>query len=152
MKRKWMRMGLPIVAICLLFGCGMAQRLPRFNGIVKSHADSYESGTGSEFDLVRGSTTSGHYKAGRGYDNPEKADWTSTIQWELKRHKGKNDVYQFIWSFALSGAAPVVSTEEVEYDGTESVIVFQNEWQTISIEPGSIPLPKNSQPGVPGDA
>ena len=152
MTQIHMRIGLPILCVGLLFGCGKAQRSPRYDGIVKSHADGYQSGGGHEFDLVRGSTTSDRYKAGRGYGDPEKADWTSTIHWELKAHRANSDIYRFEWAFSLSGAIPVVSTKDVEYDGIESVIIFQNRWQTISIEPGSIPLPENSQPSVPGDA
>ncbi len=152
MNRAHMRVGLPILCIGLLFGCGRAERLPRFDGIVKSHVDRYQSGTGHEFDLVRGSTTGGHYKADRDHGDPVKVNWTSTIHWRLRGHKGKRDAYQFKWSFSLSGGTPVVSTKNVEYDGTKSVIVFQNEWQTISIEPGSIPLSEDSQPSVSGDA
>lgn len=152
MNRIHIRVGLPVLCFGLLFRCGKTKRLPRFDGIVKSHVDSYQSGTGHQFDLVRGSTTGGHYKAGFDYGDPEKVDWTSTLHWELKGHKGKRDVYEFKWSFSLSGSSPVVNTKDVEHDATESVIVFQNEWQTISIEPGSIPLSEDSQPSVPSDA
>ena len=153
---KHVHMLLSMVVIGLVFclsGCGKARRVPRFDGIVKSHVDSYQSGTGQEFDLVRGTTTTDdRYKAGFNYGDPQKPDWTSTIHWEMKGQRGKKDLYEFEWAFSLSGGKPVVTTKDVEYGGTESVIVFQNEWQTISIEQGSIPLPKNSQPSVPGDA
>ena len=85
MTQIHMRIGLPILCVGLLFGCGKAQRSPRYDGIVKSHADGYQSGGGHEFDLVRGSTTSDRYKAGRGYGDPEKADWTSTMHSVLKQ-------------------------------------------------------------------
>jgi hypothetical protein len=152
MKTKWMRRGMPLAAVGIMFGCGMVQQSPRSDGIVRSHVDSYQSGTGHEFDLVRGATTGDRYKAGFGYGDPEKSDWTSTIHWELKGHRRNRDVYEFEWAFSLLGGDTVVSTKDVEYGGTAGVIVFQNEWQTISIEPGSIPLSKNSQPSVPDDA
>ena len=151
MNRKPMRVGLSILCVGVLFGCGKAEPLPRLDGIVTSHADGYQSGTGHEFDLVRGNTSGGLYEAGRDYGDPEKVNWTSTIHWELKERRGKNDVYQFSWSFSPSGGAAQSQVKTVEYGGTKSVIVFQNEWQTISIEPGSIPLSENAQPSMPGD-
>ncbi|MCK5851133.1 MAG: hypothetical protein KAH23_09480 [Kiritimatiellae bacterium] len=140
--------GIALLCFGLLCGCSRPEPSARVPGIVRWHADTYPSGTGGSADLVRGS----QMRSGRDYADAEKTDWTSDIQWELVNHRGKRDVYRFTCIFSPSSGTSVSRTEEVEYDGARSVIVFQNEWQTISIEPGSIPLPENSQPSVPGDA
>ena len=147
MNRTRAHMGITILCFALLHGCTKTEPLARVDGIVRSHVDSYQSGTGGSMDLVRANQMT----SGFDYGDPEKTDWKSDIQWELIDHRGESDVYQFKWTFSPSTGAGVSRTQEVEYDGTKGVIVFQNEWQTVSIEPGSIPLPKNSQQPAAAD-
>lgn len=137
-NRTRVHMGIAILCFSLLYGCTKTEPLARVDGIVRSHVDSYQSGTGGSTDLVRDN----QMNSGFDYGDPEKTDWKSDIQWELTDHRGESDVYQFKWTFLPSNGAAVSGVKEVEYDGARSVIVFENEWQTISIEPGSIPLPK----------
>ena len=138
MNRTRIHMGIAILCFGLLHGCSKTEPLARVDGIVRSHVDSYQSGRGGSTDLVRNNQMT----SGFDYGDPEKTDWKSDIQWELIDHRGGSDVYQFKWTFLPSNGAAVSGAKEVEYDGAKSVIVFENEWQTISIEPGSIPLPK----------
>jgi hypothetical protein len=129
------------VLLCLgfVFGCEKAPTQPRVAGIVRSHVDTYLSSTGTSSDLVRDN----HMVGGFHYGDGKKPDWKSTIRWELTGHRGESDVYQFKWEFSPVGGNPVSSEREVEYDGKKPVIVFQNGSETVSIEPGSIPLPRN---------
>jgi hypothetical protein len=131
------------VLLCLGFlsGCGATAPQPRAAGIVTSHVDTYRSGTGGSADLVRDQQLVGGFH----YGDAKKTDWKSEIHWRLVGHRGESDVYQLTWVFSPVGAAPVSSTKEVEYDGKTPVIVFQNDSETVSIEPGSIPLPQKSQ-------
>ena len=131
-----------ICCIAFCFGCRKSQPTPRFHGIVRSHVDTYQSGTGTSADLVRGNQSG----SGFDYGDTGKTDWKSQIRWELVAQKGPSDVYEFNWTFSPSGGTTVSESRRVEYDGKKSVIVFQNEYEVIAIEPGSIPLQKNSQP------
>jgi len=148
MNRTRAHMGIAILCFGLLSGCSKTEPLARVDGIVRSHVDSYQSGTGSDSDLIRYNQMA----SGFDYGDPEKTDWKSNIQWELTDHRGESDVYQFKWSFSPSSGAAVSGAKEVEYNGAKSVIVFENEWQTISIEPGSIPLPKMPEDSQQQDA
>ena len=147
MTRKTAYSGIALICFGILGGCAKPELTARVDGIVRRHADTYPSGSGGAADLVR----SNQMVSGRKYGDPAKTDWKSDIHWQLTGHRGKSDVYRFKCTFAASNGSPVSHTREVEYDGTESVIVFQDKWQTIAIEQGSIPLPKNNQAGVPGD-
>ena len=138
MNRTRTLMGISILCFGLLSGCSKTEPLARVDGIVRSHVASYQSGTGGDIDLIR----SNQMASGFDYGDPDKTDWKSNIQWELTDHRGESDVYQFKWTFSPSSGAAVSGAKEVEYNGAKSVIVFQNEWQALSIEPGSIPLPK----------
>jgi hypothetical protein len=129
------------VVAFLFHGCTKTEPLARIDGIVRSHVDTYLSGTGVSADLVR----SNQMNSGFEYGDAEKTDWKSNIQWELIDHHDKNDLYRFKWIFSASGGTTVSNIKTVEYDGKKSVIVFQNEYEVISIEPGSVPLPKNAQ-------
>jgi hypothetical protein len=140
--------GIALLSFSLFCGCTKPGPSARVAGIVRWHADTYPSGTGGSADLVRGN----QMRSGRDYDDAAKTDWKSDIHWELTDHRGKSDVYRFRCTFSASTGSAVSHTKEVEYDGTESVIAFQNEWQTISIEPGSIPLPKMPRDSQQQDA
>ena len=147
MNRTVAYSGIALLCLGLFSGCTRPEPSARVAGIVRWHADTYQSGIGGSVDLVRGNQMVG----GRDYGDAAKMDWKSDIHWELIGHRGRSDVYRFKCTFSPANGAAVSLTKQVEYDGTNSVIVFQNEWQTISIEQGSIPLPQNSQPSVPSD-
>jgi hypothetical protein len=85
--------------------------------------------------------------SGFDYGDMEKVDWKSVIEWELTSHSGESNVYQFKWSFYPSEETTTSTNRTVRYDGRSSVMVFRNEYEVISLEPGSIPLTRNSQPG-----
>jgi hypothetical protein len=133
-----------VVVGWLFHGCTKTEPLARVDGIVRSHVDTYPSGTGVSADLVRNN----QMNSGFDYDDADKTSWKSNIQWELIDHHDKNDLYRFKWTFSPSGGTTVSNIKTVEYDGKKSVIVFQNEYEVISIEPGSVPLPKNAQQGI----
>ena len=140
------RKAISAIAMLVLFGllaaCSRTVPQSRIDGIVQSHVDTYRSGTGTSADLVRGSQVA----CGFHYGNGKKADWKSEIHWTFAGHRDKADVYQFKWAFSLVGGQPVLLQKEVAYDGTKAVILFQNESETVSIEPGSLPLKQDSQP------
>jgi len=138
--------GISILSLSLLQACTKSESFARVDGIVRSHVGTYQSRTGGSTDLVRGN----QMNSGFDYGDVEKVDWKSGIEWELTGRSGESDVYQFKWSFSPSGGTTGSTNKTVQYDGKNSVIVFQNEYQVISIEPGSIQLPKNSQQ-VAGD-
>jgi beta-lactamase regulating signal transducer with metallopeptidase domain len=111
---------------------------PRFHGVVTGHVDTYQSGTGTSADLIRGK----QMVCGFHYGDAKKTDWTSEIYWELIGHHDKSDMYRFrlVYTSPTGNGVPVSTTKEVQYDGKTSVIVFRNGSETVSIEPGSIPL------------
>ncbi len=122
---------------------------PRFDGIVTTHVDKYRSGTGSSTDLILGR----QMRTGFDYpdSNKKKTDWTSEIHWELTGHRGDSDVYRFrlVYTSPPDTGAPVSKTKEIEYDGKAPVVVFEHGQETVSIEPGSMPLPSNRKPTDP---
>jgi hypothetical protein len=130
-----------LALVGLLSACSKTVPRSRIAGIVQSHVNAYRSGTGTSADLVRGNQIAGGFH----YGDAKKADWKSEVHWAFTGHRGENDVYQFKWVFSPVGGQPVSSEREVEYDGKKPVILFQNESETISIEPGSVPLTQNSQ-------
>jgi len=128
MLASWVMLGLVVLA-----GCGKTDG-PRFGGRVVSHVDAYGSGTGGEANLgAEGSMNSGFE-----YGNASKADWTSQVKWRFVSRDGAHDVYRLDWTFRLAAGASVSDTKKVTFDGVESVKVFSNEWQVVSIEPGAI--------------
>ena len=128
------------LAMVLTAGCGKTPARPRFEGRVVSHVDEYGSGTGTESALVaKGSMVSGF-----NYGEPSKPDWTSQIQWCFLRQAGGQDVYRVEWTFRRTSGTRRTGAREVSFDGTNSVKVFDSQWQVISIEPG--PMEKDSQP------
>lgn len=131
-----------MLGLVLVGGCGRTEDGPRFGGRIVSHVDTYGSGTGSESNLDReGSLTSGF-----DYGDASKPDWTSEITWRFVGHDGDSDVYRFDWTFRPKGGAGISDTKEVSFDGTESVRVFGNQWQIVSIEPGA--MMENSKQGT----
>jgi hypothetical protein len=141
--RKTRLCALPTL-LCLFFvaGCGKAE--PRFAGIVQSHTDTYRSGTGATTNLVGGLQ---QVASGFHYGDGKKTDWKSEIHWRLIARRGDSDVYEFSWLFSPAGGTASANKKEVEYNGKESVIVFKNDSEIVSIEPGSIPLPQNPDKG-----
>jgi len=130
---------LAMLGLVVLAGCGKTEDTPRFPGRIVSHVDTYGSGTGSESNLDReGSLTSGFE-----YGDSSKPDWTSDIKWCFLRRDGASDVYRLDWTFRPKSGTGVSDTQEVFFDGEESVRIFGNEWQVVSIEPGAIT--ENSQ-------
>ena len=141
MRKIRVTVGICIFSLSLLQACTGSESFTRVDGIVKSHVDAYQLGTGGSTDLVRGN----QMVSGFDYGDVGRMDWKSVIEWELTGHSGESDVYQFKWSFSPSGGTTASTNKTVRYDGKSSVIVFQNEQEVISIEPGSIPLTKNSE-------
>ena len=129
------------VLLCLGFVAGCGKPEPRFSGIVQSHADTYRSGTGGSCDLLKNERFGGGFH----YADGKKTDWKSEIGWKLIAHRGNSDVYQFSWVFSPVGGVSITRNKEVEYDGKESVIVFQNDSEVVSIEPGSIKSSQDSK-------
>jgi hypothetical protein len=96
--------------------------------------DTFGSGTGSSADLVREKQmTSGFH-----YGDGKKMDWKSEIHWILIRHQREGDEYRFTWVFNPVGGISASKEANVVYDGKKPMIVFQNDSETVSIEPGSI--------------
>lgn len=139
-----MRIHTVAVLVCLgiLSGCGKPE--PGFPGIVQSHVDTYRSGTGGSCDLLRNNNDA-RMLSGFHYGSGKKTDWKSEIGWKLIGQRGDSDVYQFVWVFSPVGGASATSNRDVEYNGKESVVVFQNDSEIVSIEPGSMPLPQDSK-------
>lgn len=119
------------LALVILPGCSKKDVQPRFQGAFVSHVDTYGSGTGSETKLTR----EGSLVGGFDYGDPTKADWTSNITWSFLHHDGGSDVYRIEWTFRPKTGTGGTKTKEISFDGTRSVRVFANQWQTISIEP-----------------
>ena len=131
---KAMLVAWAVLGLMLLAGCGETEEGPRFGGRVVSHVDAYGSGTGSEANLDReGSITCGFQ-----YGDASKSDWTSEIKWRFVGRDGDSDVYRLDWTFRPKVGAGVSDTKEVSFDGEESVRVFGNQWQVVSIEPGAM--------------
>ena len=128
------RLSALFVLFCLGFAAGCGKPEPRFSGIVQTHADTYRSGTGGKCDLLKDGQIGGGFHYGDG----KKTDWTAETHWKLIAHRGNNDVYQFSWVFSPVGGVSATSSKEVEYNGKESVIVFQNDSEVVSIKPGSV--------------
>lgn len=123
-----------MLGLMLLAGCGKTEDGPRFPGRIISHVDTYGSGTGSEAKLDReGAMTSGFE-----YGDASQPDWTSEIKWRFVGRDGGSDVYRLDWTFRPKSGTGVSDTKEVSFDGAESVKVFGNQWQVVSIEPGAI--------------
>src|SRR5512139_1714582 len=121
-----------LLGFVALTGCGSASSGPRFQGRIVSHVDTYGSGTGNESSLRRkGSMTSGF-----DYGNSSRPDWNSEINWSFLRQDGESDVYRVEWIFSPKSGTSGTKVTEVNFDGTKSLMVFSNEWQVISIEPG----------------
>jgi len=128
--------------LALLAGCSKSDSGPRFAGTVVSYVDTYGSGTGTQSVLQR----EGSMRSGFDYGDPSKVDWTSDVTWRFLRRDGTSDVYRVKWTFRSKGASSDTKAKEVSFDGTETVRVFDNQWQVISIEPG--PITTNSQDGA----
>ncbi len=130
-----------LLGLVVLTGCGSAEIGPRFQGRIVSRVDTYGSGTGNESILHReGSMTSGFE-----YGDSSKPDWTSDIKWSFLRRDGRSDVYRVAWTFRPKSGAGGTKAKEVSFDGTQSVTVFSNQWEVISVEPEK--MKTNSQPG-----
>mgnify|MGYP006301681293 CR=1 FL=1 len=140
MTRTGMNTVVALAIVLVAAGCSKAPVLPRFQGKIVSHVDQYGSGTGGESAL----SAEGSMISGFNYGAPTKPDWTSDIKWSFLRRDGGIDVYQIEWTFRPKSGTGETETKEVAFDGTDSVRVFKNEWQVISIEPD--PMRKNSQP------
>jgi hypothetical protein len=131
-----------LLGLVLVGGCGETEEGPRFGGRVVSHVDTYGSGTGSDAELgMEGSMSSGFE-----YGGASKPDWTSDIKWRFVGRDGDSDVYRLDWTFRPKGGTGVSDTKEVSFDGAESVKVFGNQWQVISLEPGA--MMENSKQGT----
>jgi hypothetical protein len=92
----------------------------------------------------------GSMSSGFNYGDSSKPDWTSNIRWRFLRHQAGNDVYRVEWTFRAKQGSGKPETTEVAYDGRSAVRVFSNQWQTISIETGT--MKTNSQQPAPADA
>jgi hypothetical protein len=128
----WFR--LVMVGLVLVGGCGETDSGPRFGGRVVSHVDTYGSGTGSEAQLDEEGTLSSGFE----YGDATKPDWTSEINWRFLRQDGDEDVYRIDWTFRMKDGAGASNMKEVSFDGQESVKVFANHWQVVSIEPAAV--------------
>jgi hypothetical protein len=132
------------LALAILSGCGKMELAPRHQGRVVSHVDTYGSGTGGESMLTRnGSMTSGF-----NYGNQAKPDWTSDITWQFARQQGQADVYEAKWTFRPKIGAGATQVVEVPFDGMKSAMVFSNQWQIVSIEPGMMKTDSQQAPGT----
>ncbi|MHC1769106.1 MAG: hypothetical protein AB9869_33295 [Verrucomicrobiia bacterium] len=129
-----------LFGLALVAGCAKSDIGPRFAGKVVSYVDTYGSGTGTQSVLGR----EGSMKSGFDYGDASKVDWTSEVTWRFLRRDDTNDVHRVEWTFLLKGGLSDTKAKEVSFDGTQAVRVFDNQWQVISIEPGSIT--RNSQP------
>jgi len=135
-------MAIALIAIGGFYTCSTLRNYdggangPRFGGIVRSHVDSYRSGIGVSSDLIRSSRMSGGFE----FNDQKKKDWKSVVTWAFVDRDKKSDVYEFHWRFSLVNGALVEDQSTVLYNGEKSVIIFENEYEVISIEPGSIPL------------
>jgi hypothetical protein len=144
---KAMHTVVALFGLALPSGCGRPDvATPRFAGTVVSRVDTYCSGTGVQSVLHRqGSMTSGF-----DYGDPSKADWTSDIKWHFLRRDGQSDVYRVEWTFRPEGGTGGTKTREVSFNGTQAVRVFDNQWQVISIEPGSMKTDSQHAPAADG--
>ena len=129
---RWRLLWLVMLWLVLVGGCGERGGGARFGGRVVSHVDGYGSGTGGEAALDEDGTL----KSGFEYGDAAKADWTAEVKWRFVGRDGDSDVYRFDWTFRPKSGGAVSDTKEVAFDGTESVRVFSNQWQVVSIEPG----------------
>ena len=123
-----------VFCLALLAGCAKSDDGPRFAGTVVSHVDTYGSGTGTQSVLGR----EGSLRGGFDYGDSSKGDWTSDVTWRFLRREGTQDVYTVEWTFRPKGGSSDTRAKEVSFNGTQAVRVFDNQWQVISIEPGSI--------------
>ena len=123
-----------LLTLVIVTGCGRTKAAPRFQGRIVSHVDTYGSGTGSESSLDR----EGSMSTGFNYGDPAKPDWTSDIKWQFLRQDDGLDVYQIEWTFRPQSGAGASQTRGVSFDGLRSVRVSANQWQTVSIEPGTM--------------
>ena len=125
------------LSLAVLSGCGKTDFTPRFAGRIVSHVDAYGSGTGGETALKReGSMRSGYQYGDPARSDWTRSDWTSDIKWQLIGQKGEADLYRVEWRFAFRNTAGSTRVGEVPFDGMKPAIVFSNQWQTVSIEPG----------------
>lgn len=134
-----------VFGLALLAGCARSDVGPRFAGTVVSHVDTYGSGTGTQSVLGREGSMRGGFDSG----DSSKLDWTSNVTWRFLRRDGTNDVYTVEWAFRPKGGASDTKAKEVSFDGAQAVRVFENQWEVISIEPGSITT--HSQPVSPAN-
>lgn len=136
MKTVGMNFLAVLVILSVAAGCSKTLVAPRFAGRVVSHVDAYGSGTGGESAL----SADGSMASGFDYGNPAKHDWTSDIKWAFLRQDGGTDVYRIEWTFRPTNGTTGTKTKEVSFDGTNSVKVFENQWQVISIEPAPMKM------------
>lgn len=127
-----------VIVLFLSISCNGKQQIPRYNGIVRSHINHYQSGTDSSADLMH----SNQLISGYDFPDGQKKGWRSAIQWEFVGRQETNDVYTFQRDFTLSDskAGGASKSKIIHYDGAKSVVIFQDDYEVISIEPGSLPL------------
>ncbi|MCE9613832.1 MAG: hypothetical protein K8T26_06115 [Lentisphaerae bacterium] len=130
--KRYAFIGSLALAVVILSGCAKKDLTPRFAGRIVSHVDTYGSGTGGQSELK----PDGSMRSGFKYGDPAKPDWTSDIKWRLIRQRGEADLYRVEWTFTLRNTAGNTKAAEVPFDGRKSVLVFSNQWQVVSIEPG----------------
>jgi hypothetical protein len=116
-----------------LAGCHRHTPVPRFEGRVVSHVDTYGSGTGGSADL----SSNGSMTSGFDYGDPARPDWSSDIRWSFLRQDEGKDVYRVEWTFRPKNGTSRTQVTEVSFDGSQSAKIPGNEWQIISIEPKS---------------
>jgi hypothetical protein len=139
MTKTGMNIVAPLAVVLVAAGCSKVPARPRFEGRIVSHVDEYGSGTGGESAL----SADGSMISGFDYGDPAGPDWTSDIKWRFLRRDGSRDVYRVGWTFRPKGGSVGTKTKEAAFDGMDTVRVFENQWQVISIEPG--PMKRNSQ-------
>lgn len=102
---------------------GPAELEPQFAGRVFCENVKYGGSSSCRADLGdKGKLTCGHQGA------------VSEITWKLIGRREGQDVYQFQRRFPVGGSSPKTQRKEVAFKG-ESVVVFQDETQKISIIP-----------------
>ena len=72
--------GISILSLSLLQACTKSESFARVDGIVRSHVDIYQSGTGGSTDLVRGNQMNSGFE----YGDVEKVDWKSGMAAKTK--------------------------------------------------------------------
>lgn len=134
MRRIILSVGVFLISVWLA-GCSRHTPVPRFEGRIVSHVDTYGSGTGTSANLS--SSSDGSMISGFDYGDPAKPDWSSDIKWSFLRQDGGKDVYRVEWTFRPKNGTSRTQVTEVPFDGSQSAKVPGNDWQIISIEPKS---------------